>query len=585
MIRLSLNHVKLRDKMLLIYFLCVLIPIVLTNVIFYQVISNNVKAQRMQDLALTAEKVANDLRDEFEIAIGISEVLNTDYFLNESLERQYLTDNEYVDSYNTNVFWILNKYSPAYNSIKQIRLYTDNPTIIGGGYVLPITEQVEQSTWYRQLNSASHAIIVRHLEQGAFGVENNYSIVRKLNYLGNFERWSKIVKIDIHQNAIRQAVGSATLDGDVYLLNEDDVIQYSDRSDLDWVTQPVAFEPSMLAEDVITFRHPAGVNNLGNWSIVLAVAEYSVLEEVSKSKSFVLYLAISNLLVTTLVIIWITHSLSTRLVRLVRHVKQVKHGSFETVAHGDHRDEIGQLTSEFNRMTRQIGTLIDDVYVADIQKKDLELKRNQAQLHALQSQINPHFLFNALATIRTRSLMKEEHETARIIHNMAKIFRKSLQWNQDWVSIKEEMDLVLCFLEIQVYRFGDKLEYDLKVDTSAEMCKIPKMVLQTLVENASIHGIEPKKQAGRIEISITRSEGFLLCTVKDNGVGMKEARLQELMRSLDSGEEIGDNVGLKNLYYRLKMHYGDRASFEIISAPCEGTEVRLKLPDIPPEND
>jgi len=584
MIKLSLHHIKLRDKMLLIYFLCVLIPIVLTNFIFYQVITNNVKAQRMQDLALTAEKVANDLRDQFEIAVGISEVLNTDYFLNESLERQYITDNEYVDSYNTNVFWILNKYSPAYSSIKQIRLYTDNPTIIGGGYVLPITDAVEQTGWYRRLDTMGQMIMFRHLEQGAFGKENNYSVIRKLNYLGNFERWSKIVKIDLHQDAIRQAVGSATLDGDVFLLDERGVIQYTNRSDLDWISQPVAFEASLLADDVITFEHDAGINNLSNWSIMLAVEEHSVLEEVSKSKSFVLYLAISNLLATTLVIIWITRSLSTRLVRLVRHVKQVKHGSFETVAHGNYRDEIGQLTSEFNRMTRQIGTLIDDVYVADIQKKDLELKRNRAQLHALQSQINPHFLFNALNTIRTRSLMKEETETARIIHNMAKIFRKSLQWNQDWVSIKEEMDLVLCFLEIQVYRFGEKLEYELHVDESAHTCKIPKMMLQTLVENASIHGIEQMKDPGRIEISIQRANGYLHCTIKDNGVGMSEERLNELLRSLYEGDEMGDSVGLKNLYYRLNMHYGQAAFFEMKSAPCQGTEVILRLPEIPPEH-
>src|SRR5690606_33078744 len=94
-------------------------------------------------------------------------------------------------------------------------------------------------------------------------------------------------------------------------------------------------------------------------------------------------------------------------------------------------DEIGQLTSEFNRMTLQIKSLINDVYVADIQKKNLEIERRRAQLNALQSQINPHFLFNALETIRMRSLIKKENETAKIIHNMAKIFRSSLTWSKD----------------------------------------------------------------------------------------------------------------------------------------------------------
>ncbi|MFD2877163.1 sensor histidine kinase [Paenibacillus rhizoplanae] len=123
----------------------------------------------------------------------------------------------------------------------------------------------------------------------------------------------------------------------------------------------------------------------------------------------------------------------------------MKTQQFQTIMHGESRDEIGQLTLEFNSMIMQIKALINDVYLTEIQKKSLELERRKAQLNALQSQINPHFLFNALETIRMRSLLKQENETAKIIQSMAMILRSSLTWNKEWVSVEEELGFILCF--------------------------------------------------------------------------------------------------------------------------------------------
>lgn len=578
--RLSLNHVRLRDKMLIVYFLCVLLPIVLTNVIFYSVTTNNVKNQKMEDIGITLEKAKNELRAQFDVALGISAVLNTDYFLNESLERRYDSAWEYVDAYHENIFWTVNKYTPVYNSIKHITIYTDNPTIIGGGFVLPLSDDVRGTSWYREVESSPYPVIVRNGEMGVLGYEYVYSMIRKLNYSERQNHWEKIVKIDIHPDAVRQVFSSASLDGDVFLLDENDVILYSNRKDVNWMFAQTKYDPRLLASDAVSFEERyTETNNLNGWRIVLAMSEDTAFQEVRKSLSFILYLALANVLVPTAIILWIVKSITSRLVRLLRHMKKVKNGSFETVAYRDDRDEIGQLTSEFNRMTLQIKTLIDDVYIADIQKKDLELKRNKAQLHALQSQINPHFLFNALATIRTRSLMKNEEETAKIIANMAKIFRKSLQWGKDWVTVREEMELVVSFLEIQKYRFGDKLNYRIHVDDSARERTIPKMMLQPLVENASIHGIEPLKTDGMIDIRVEHRGGALHFTVEDNGVGIEPIAMERLLRSLRDSEDMSESIGMKNVFYRLNMYYDDEADFEIDSVPGEGTTIRIRIPD------
>lgn len=177
-----------------------------------------------------------------------------------------------------------------------------------------------------------------------------------------------------------------------------------------------------------------------------------------------------------------------------------------------------------------------------------------------------------------RSLMKNEKETAKIIQNMAKIFRNSLSWDKDWVPVRDELNLIACFLEIQKYRFGNKLEYVIDVDEAAYNCLVPNMGILPFVENASIHGIEPLKGAGRIEIAISLRHHRLAFRIRDNGVGIHRDKLQEIFSSLEKDELTGDHIGIKNVYYRLKLYYNDGFHFEINSKPQQGTEVCIVLP-------
>src|SRR5690606_9865045 len=150
--------------------------------------------------------------------------------------------------------------------------------------------------------------------------------------------------------------------------------------------------------------------------------------ELQNTLHLVLAVAFINLVVASGVVIIVSRSITTRLARILRHMKRLKNHNFDLIEKIEAKDEIGQLSEEFNSMTSQISSLINDVYGADIKEKNMEIEHRHAQLNALQSQINPHFLFNALETIRMRSIIKKEAETAKIIHNMAKLFRGSLTW-------------------------------------------------------------------------------------------------------------------------------------------------------------
>ncbi|WP_438348633.1 sensor histidine kinase [Paenibacillus sp. FA6] len=576
--RPSLNNIRMRNKMLIIYFLCVFLPLLIISFIFYYMTTNNMKDQIIEDSTRAMEQVKNEFAKEVEGTMEISSLFYTDHLLNEVIDTKYIHPAAYIGAYDGYLRRILNAYSPVYNAVGEITIYVDNPTLLYSGGVNMIDERVKENGWYQQIvsNRWSQPIIVR---TGDGDTVRTFSIIRRMDSFYSQNNYQKILKIDMKMSSIKQIFSNLNLQGSTYLLDDNGLIQYTTDSSIDIEKDPVAFNTIESSDDQIEFRTKYTMtNDLNGWSIVTRATKEEVFKEVHQSRNFIILITIINTLLPTCIIIWVTRSLNVRIIRILKHMKRVKNQHFDIIKEDHSQDEIGQLTEEFNRMTLQIANLINDVYVADIQKKDLEIQRRNAQLNALQSQINPHFLFNALETIRMRSIMKDEKETAHIIQNMAKIFRNSLIWKRDMITLKEELDFIHCFLEIQRYRFGDKLNYTVRVEESLYKFLIPKMSVLTFVENASIHGIEPLKSGGRIEVDIKRDRNDLIFLIQDNGPGMEREKIERLYSYIKDEEEMGERVGIQNVIYRLKLYFGTRFELVIDSYPEGGTQIMLRIP-------
>ena len=246
------------------------------------------------------------------------------------------------------------------------------------------------------------------------------------------------------------------------------------------------------------------------------------------------------------------------------------------------KDEIGSLMHNYNRMVYKINGLIEVVYKSIIKEQEMIVARQNAELLALHSQINPHFLFNALESIRMHSLLKQETETADMVENLAKLQRQYVEWEEDNAEIVKELELVSTYLEIQKYRFGDRLSYELDVDEECENYKIPKLSIVTFVENACIHGIESKMTPGWIFVRIYKKENFLYLEIEDTGNGMEEEVAEELLAkmrnaNMDMLKEKG-RVGIINACIRLKMMTKDEVKFDLESERGIGTIVTVKIP-------
>lgn len=567
----NLNYIKLRDKLLLMYVLSVFIPIVVTNVLFYNVTTANIRSQKTRDAGMAINNLKNELRVKIEQGVGLSYSIYTDPVFNDTITRQFSNPLDYVETYNS---YLKGKFSDQLSQgIRWYMVYTDNPTILESGYIDHLDDKVRQSNWYIQFqrNPAPYPVMIMS--------DETLSLVQRLDSLnrGGIEQF---LKIDFNMDVIVENFNNSGFDGEVYLLDPEGYIRLTNHTNTK--------EKGLLGEHYskIQFsnkisqfeRSFTDVNNLEGWKLLGTMEEKDVLQEVRQSRSFVVWLSIINFVFPSIIIAAISRSIHIRLLRILKHMKKVKSQNFQTIPPEDSKDEIGQLMKEFNQMTETIHNLIHEVYLADIQKKDLELKEQQAQLHALHSQINPHFLFNTLESVRMRSLIKGEKETAKIVHNMSKMFRKSIIWNQSDVTVKEELELIESFLEIQKYRFGEKLQFSIEADPTVLLCRIPKMVILPFVENASMHGIESSPHQGLIQLFISIKFDQLNIRVEDNGIGMSTAKLEELLRYLNQDTEIGEHVGMKNAYNRLKLCYKDSFSFVIKTCEGKGTHIQIKIP-------
>ena len=232
--------------------------------------------------------------------------------------------------------------------------------------------------------------------------------------------------------------------------------------------------------------------------------------------------------------------------------------------------EIIQLDATFNEMMRRIR------YLADKLLQEQENQR-KSELKALQNQINPHFLYNTLDSIIYMIDKGENQKAEEMIVALSKFFRISISRGKTIISLKDEVEHVRNYLLIQKIRFGDQFTYSINVDPSLYQYSCIKLILQPLVENAIEHGLNDNESGGQIEIIGTQNESYIILKIKDNGYGISEDKLEQIYKSFHD-DSIHQGVGLKNVYQRIKIYYGEEADIKIDSLFDEGTIISIYIP-------
>lgn len=317
--------------------------------------------------------------------------------------------------------------------------------------------------------------------------------------------------------------------------------------------------------------------NANGWITLYSVPLSSLTEELNSIKSAVLIMILASLLLSIPLLMFFSSFLTAPIKTLLLSMRRFQNGQFEEKVNIKYWDEIGQLSRGYNNMVANIKALVDDAYL-------LKLKEQEAELKALQSQINPHFLYNMLDTIFWEAEAAGQDKISEMVINLSRLFRLSLNQGKSFTSVAKEKELIELYLSLQKMRFKDSLDFVIDIPEELHPYVILKLSLQPFIENALIHGIERKRGGGCVSISGQRTGDQLKFVIEDNGGGMSSETLQKILTLPDESDiyTARDTGGyaVQNVQARLKHFYKGDFTLHYTSVPGEGTRVEIVIPAI-----
>jgi len=268
---------------------------------------------------------------------------------------------------------------------------------------------------------------------------------------------------------------------------------------------------------------------------------------------------------------------------LTQSAREISRGRFENPINVEGNDDMAFLAKTLDNMRVSVGNLIDEIQSKaqleyDLHRHKLMLK--ESELKSLQSQINPHFLFNTLNMLSKEAYLAGAEQTSELISSVAGMLRYNLRKMDSKVTLKDEIAVLEEYLRIQQARFGDRLRVEREIDEAALHVEVPILILQPLAENAFIYAIEPAEDGGTLTVRVKEEAEAICVDIEDTGPGMEQAQLERLLTDSGAAGYKGHStgIGLRNVTHRLQLFYGVDDILAIRSAPGEGTCITLKLP-------
>ena len=312
------------------------------------------------------------------------------------------------------------------------------------------------------------------------------------------------------------------------------------------------------------------LSDVTGWKTVYYAPKDELLKEIRDMRSF-MWMVTGILLVIGIIFAQLlSHSIVNPLKKLHNQMNQVAEGNFTGNIEYGIQDEMGELIKEFNQMTKKVHTLVQQIH-------EKEEQRRKTEIDALQARINPHFIYNTLNGIRLTAMMHKEDENVKQLTDFVYLLKAASYYDNGVSTIEKDLQIMEAYYSLMKYRYDN---FILKVYGAEEVkdYETVPFILQPIVENAIFHGIAALNRLGKIEITFRKEKEYLIAEIIDDGVGMDEAKLQELSTGEAGRENNFNHIGMKNVNDRLKLYYGEGASMKIVSKVGVGTKATLKWP-------
>jgi two-component system sensor histidine kinase YesM len=477
----------------------------------------------------------------------------------------------------------MDTFKSNYTEISNITLYVNNPSLISSGKFQHITPEIEETSWYQAaINSSGEVIWVYSTS------ENSYTNIQLVRYISTpFSNNDAVLVIGISNNYLRSMFANIRLHT-IISLNNSEVV-YSDYAHEIGTALPFKLSDDLWNGDVYStsyngsgvLAYDSSLNALYSNDKFQIITISENLKEVRKTILIFVFILLIAILFPLFLIIFFTDLYSRRVNTVREEMHKVAQGDLNITHSITGTDELGELFNDMNSTIAAIQALNEEIFNEKLMKKDLENQQQKIQFELLSNQINPHFLFNTLESIRMQAAINGQTELTIIIMELGKLLRFSLEHKDKLVPLSHEIEYLHAYFEIQHFRFKDRINYELHISPKLDLNKILvlPLILQPIVENAFTHGLSSKKDGGYIDINILTRENNLLITIHDNGVGMTTQKFNELNQKLNQeAYSLSNSIGICNVHNRIRLFYGVQYGISLFSELTVGTTVTIKLP-------
>ena len=556
-IRKKFRDMKYRHKLTILLVISSLVPMTMLALYSHNSMSRLVRHNEVEDTSSILEQTRESIDSQIEVYTGLINYLTYSPDIEEMINEKNMDNYVAYAKYTQIVDPLLTVPKSYHDAINQIQIFADSIKV-RHEYTLVPMDEIGQEWWSSQLNDEVQVQWLVNTEKPEIvAVRNIYDGRNRTAVLCITLDYNKIFKP--LKNIISEESGTMVLDQSQNIVYRDENIQDNDLADLG--------ESDKILEQIS--KEYVAVNSTSQntgWKFYL----YKTKKSVEKSV-YQMLLAEIPLIAGCVLIIFILGMAFSRLFTrkiemLTENMDQVNHGSREVTVTSDAEDEVGVLIRSFRRMMGEIDRLISEVYENKIALKEFELK-------ALTAQINPHFLYNSLSIINWMAIKSGQKEISKVTLDLSTFYRTALSKGEDMVTVENCIRNIEAYLSIQLVMHDNDFTVEWKIDPQVKAEKVPKLILQPVVENALEHGLDVKEEGDKIlQLSFLDAGDAVLLRVEDNGMGMEQSVAESLVTYQAEG------YGLKNVNDRICLLYGEEYKIRITSSVGKGTVVEMRIP-------
>lgn len=578
-----LNQFSIRRQLFIIYLPIIILSTVTIGLMLVWDSTKQLTGNYQHLTELNAQRVKSILFDTTNTLTNSASTLSNDTHLRTILTTSFSEEQEAADTISE--YERIDEIRSLQTSIADLTIYTTNETIPDYKFFRQADDAIKESLWYQRAMKQPDAFLMTSEQEGEM---NRLTLYKNLPLPLSEE--SAVLAIQVDYNYLSNRLRNSSYKLELQL--NDDANFYSDT--INQVGEPIRFSsdselstadtflkknddrfliakstlPMSNKEDIITI-YSADTNaysnlraNLIRWSTIVLV-----------------------ILITTFIIVFLFARFFTkRISQLQQAVYFASIEDYDFFQNISGEDEISQISLDFHKIIQRIKKKEEEIYRSRLAQQELLTQQQQMEFNILAGQINPHFLFNTLETIRMMALTSGNSDVVYAIKLLAKSMRYTLEAHgTKRTSLEESLDAVHVYVKIQRMRFGDRVNFSYSVSNEIDQkeVQILPLLIQPLVENAISHGLEGITYPGFVRLTITKDGHDLVIVVQDNGSGIPPEKLEHLQQKIKTpSTHAKKNIGLANVNHRVKMFYGPEYGLSIESVLGSGTQVTLRIHDL-----